>query len=132
MEDRFKFRVWDKWMHVFEERLLLSTDGTLYESEHGDGWVESIDKGRYIIVFCTDLKDKNNNLIFEGDIIKHIHTHNSKHVVIYKDGILGVKTSKHDKNLISPLAYGDPSKNFEIIGNIHENPKLLKVDVDEL
>ena len=67
MNDRFKFRVWDTRLKEYnaEHTYCLFEDGDLGEY---DG-VTPIQEW-YIVEQCTGLKDKNGNLIYEGDIIK--------------------------------------------------------------
>lgn len=92
----------------------------------------------------TGLTDKNGKKVFEGDIVKHhfgkekgivkfgeyrqpfnddIHT---KHIGFYVDWISG----ERKKLLRKDLGYWvnlDKNYNYEIfIGNIHDNPELLK------
>lgn len=77
----------------------------------------------------TGIKDKNDKMIFEGDIIKWTnkqgyHTFNKNEVSIiawFADGqYLGFGFDK-DK----PLTL-KKSQELEIIGNIHDNPELCK------
>ena len=66
MNDRFKFRVWDKYIQSYikenlgEEYVWIEDDGQL-----GAGINDSC-----ILEQCTGLKDKNGNLIYEGDIVE--------------------------------------------------------------
>ena len=75
----------------------------------------------------TGLKDKNDKEIYEGDIVSHWEgVHHSKRiinsVVEFQDGAF------------IPIAeefycdYRTEIGNFTVIGNIYENPELLKTD----
>lgn len=67
---------------------------------------------------CTGIKDKNGNLIFEGDIIETVYR--CKICVYWAE--YGYTT----KGCINGTWYPDAlSRNLEIIGNIHDNPELL-------
>ncbi|MBD5112660.1 MAG: hypothetical protein HDT42_09065 [Ruminococcaceae bacterium] len=73
---------------------------------------------------CTGLRDKNGKLIFEGDVVKH------------KADVFEIKYSDEQARFLAVLANGvfNPVaiKNCEIIGNIHDNPELLKGENDEM
>ena len=71
----------------------------------------------------TGLTDCNGKKIFEGDIVK----------LFYKDGfevgLIGWSNIDVRYKFASPdgTAYGfDVTDTFEVIGNIHDNPELLK------
>ena len=69
----------------------------------------------------TGLTDKNGKKIFEGDICKHRSNFSGKYiisVVTYTDGYF---LAMADEN-----SGFDLSDKLEIIGNIHDNPELLK------
>lgn len=69
---------------------------------------------------CTGLKDKNGKLIFEGDILR---LDGVVWVCCWDDGNLEISL-RNDKESIG-MAYM-AVYNAEIIGNIHDNPELLK------
>ncbi len=71
----------------------------------------------------TGLLDKNGKEIYEGNIVDHYATFG---YVLFEDGMFTLSTSaKVNFGHRQPLCYID-SLQCEIIGNIHENPELLK------
>ena len=69
----------------------------------------------------TGLTDKNGKKIFEGDICKHRSNYSGNtviSVVTYTDG--------HFLALVCENSGFELSEKFEVIGNIHDNPELLK------
>ena len=66
----------------------------------------------------TGLTDKNGKKIFEGDIVKHL-SDNMVYLIEY-DNRFGMYVSKQKGSSYSGCI------RCEIIGNIHDNPELLK------
>ena len=114
MEDRFKFRFWDKnrqKMETYEHN--LSSLGIILASNNPDK----------IPMQCTGSKDKNGKLIYEGDVRK---TDDGRlFVVFWNDEILAycLKQDNKDENI---CAIGKRKEPLNIIGNIYENPELLE------
>lgn len=69
----------------------------------------------------TCLKDKNGKMMFEGDIVTMPRYGSGRHksVVYFKNGKFAVNGSNYNFKDICP-------RNMEVIGNIHDNPELLK------
>ena len=72
---------------------------------------------------CTGLKDKNGNLIYEGDIVNESFL--GKTVVKWLDDKCGYNISKSFEYDDGRCKFESESW-YEIIGNIHENPELLE------
>lgn len=74
----------------------------------------------------TGLTDKNDTKIFEGDIVKKVFNGNElTGKVGYLDGSFGVRLADGSGHLICLFTQ------CEVIGNIHDNPELLKGGVEE-
>ena len=125
--DRFKFRLWNKENNKYEDDLYYEAGdlqvacvNKIFEEYFSDGC---------IIEQCTGLKDKNGKLIYEGDIVQTDYE--------------GVGLDKYIYRWEEPAFYLEPIENGKltgshyyyyaicvercvVIGNIHENPELLK------
>ena len=124
MNREIKFRAWDKSCdkmrgeNGIKDCFSLRSDG-VYNDD-------------YILMQFTGLKDKNGKEVYEADIVIH---DGEKIVVNY--GIQSVDAFEGAGfNLWS--FYGQKLGGFrlqseiEIIGNIYENPELLKTNKDEI
>jgi uncharacterized phage protein (TIGR01671 family) len=140
MNDRFKFRVWDKenkcLLYPIRYSNFAIVNGTVVKIESyptansaylGKRIAWEFDNA--VIMQCTGLKDKNGKLIYEGDIFK------------YKDEVYGLCIGKiewdnahYEFQYYTGEKYGWFShilclkhiKNIEVIGNIYENKELLE------
>ena len=128
---RFKFRVWDKQDECYAysnnsdvDLLYIETDGNLtygvYSNDDED--MSYIPESEVIIEQCTGLKDKNGQLIYEGDILDNISIDEQYEVRWDEDT---ARFCCITDNEIYDFDNFDVTA-FEVIGNIHENKELLK------
>lgn len=91
-----------------------------------------------ILMQSTGLLDLNGVEIYEGDIVKinqerslnKYIPNNSVNEVVYKDSAFCVKETREISDIEWPIVAGlyyKVSEEFEVIGNIYENPELLEV-----
>lgn len=91
-----------------------------------------------ILMQSTGLKDKKGVEIFEGDIVKikqqdsidKYIPNNSNNEIVYKDSAFCIKETRETSDIKWPIVAGlyyKASEEFQVIGNIYENPELLEV-----
>ena len=146
MNNRLKFRVWDKLAERMiyphndnQQHFIIDLNGCFHNLQNGSGGDD------YVIQQYTGLNDKNGKEVYEGDIVKIKRWYlrpfiNNKQEIDYQhiEGeteigqvIWGWNSQKY---LVSyeHIRYDDSedfdksSHSVEVIGNILENPELLK------
>ena len=134
MNREIKFRVWD----IVNKRILDYADiMTLPMWEVFPGTPE---QRAYEVMQYTGLKDKNNNEIYEGDVLKQVKKSSregcesssydkNNFEVVFKYGSFWLQRPYDDSVYIRDFPNIDEFVGFEcfeIVGNIYENPELLE------
>jgi len=147
-----KFRAWDKKRKfmIYEDtppyNFEMYLDGSFcihrYDKRRDDKkeyWY-SEDSEDYELMQYTGLKDKNGKEIYEGDILKddvgiaEVTYDNEragfyawfKKPVVFPDYAHGVKDTKINQIHMYAWSTDDYKTSAEVIGNIYENPELIK------
>jgi uncharacterized phage protein (TIGR01671 family) len=133
-----KFRFWNKIAHRFQPPSKYAVDGegklVAYDYEMR-AYDDPVDFSNTCIVAqqYTGLKDKNGVDIYEGDVIE-VENHISIEKVIFMNGLFGIhlnyKNSVDARRKDSDQADLYPLVEFDyikVIGNIFENPELIKL-----
>lgn len=150
MEDKFRVRAWDKK----SKKMLKSFKFTDWEknsffdfpcsqNENNKDCSSQVVEGECIIMECTGLKDKNDKLIYEGDVIKfklseyaikylNISPTNSISKVYRWKGYFAIEVYENNDIHINLNFGAYPTCELEVIGNIYENPELLKESDSEV
>lgn len=125
MQDRFKFRVWEKDQKIMKECAQITLDkdqkGSMCDVK-GKVTAHLVYQPHYVLMQCTGLKDKNGKLIYEGDICEYEFEEIGKQKAIIEFN------KKYAAFLMKPLndfQYANMN-DCEVFGNIYENPELLK------
>ncbi|HEG5930346.1 TPA: hypothetical protein SE308_000714 [Campylobacter jejuni] len=130
----FDFRIWN-----IQEKHYITNNPCLVEFNHNPGeikagvllvyedreheflesWYDDIE-----IELWTGLYDKHGKKIYEGDILENKMTmEDLPYKVVFKWGAFYlVEIDENDEDLMDEFLFTE----LEVIGNIHENPELLK------
>ena len=120
-------------IHYKEVHVIFELNTMFYSRGETDGWCEVHPS---TICQCTGLKDKNGNLIWENDVIKHhfgdiyaqirygayqscFDSQKTEHIGFYVDWSGG-------RHYRKDLGYWINMVNAEVVGNIFDNPELLE------
>lgn len=124
-----KFRAWTEEGEVMYHDVYPFKDDTLLLS-YDEISFDEVPASDFIIMQSTELKDKNNNEIFEGDIVKYKSGCNTyTEEVVYDKNFagFGVRIAKTDIIFTFwELTEDIDLISLEVVGNIYENPELLE------
>lgn len=143
MDDRYLFRAYIKklkWI-VPVSRINFDCETVEVDLTDGNGDLAEYDFDEIVLMGCTGLKDKNDKLIFEGDIVKYqLDNDDCPFPNKRTDKIIGkiffsswrasfsVTAGKNLSDMLNNdlFRYVKNGNRVEVIGNIHENPELLE------
>ncbi|WP_101831658.1 YopX family protein [Lactiplantibacillus plantarum] len=138
-----KFRAWDKGNETYLYNIQDAYDTLSGFVKYDDGedaeYYEDcfggfLNNKRYNVEQFTGLTDVNGKDIYIGDIVKvwsdvsELTMEPTVNEIVSEDlfGIPGVFLKPAGPHLIEPCLYDSWSNQFEVIGNVHANPELLK------
>lgn len=121
-----KFRAWDTEENKWYKPVYRAYEGKLFEILIGmNGCVVTrnmdgvgIGLPRFEIMQYTGLKDKNGKEVYEGDFLI---AGDKVYTVVFEDGCSIIRNTTG----ATPLWFVE-TESTEVIGNIYENPELLK------
>ena len=120
-----KFRAWHKGKKIIGNVLGIDIlHKEIFFSNEDVDCYEHVDFKNIELMQYTELKDKNNKEIYEGDIVKLRNNHGLGVVKYYDEwGAFVVEYVKSKPLVVLGMSYY--KEDIEVIGNIYENPELL-------
>lgn len=125
-----KFRVWDKSVNFMDDRVRITTVGNDVKVEVLDAFTQwrKLEENQYELMQSLNLKDKNGNEVYEGDILTDEGSFEGDSwdygtVKFDKDEYTFYIDWKNEEILESITNCED----YSIAGNIYENKELTEV-----
>ena len=113
-----KFRVWDNDLEIMSysdtDIFITFSDDGIYVGYEIDDEIDDYELMQYV-----GIKDKNGKEIYEGDIVK-FSEYKVINDIVLPEKIATINDIRTSCDTLMPSQY------MEVIGNIYENPELLK------
>jgi uncharacterized phage protein (TIGR01671 family) len=116
-----KFRVWV----LKSKQLIQPCYAEIFKDGSFSGGYNYLNSTECILMQFTGLKDKNGKEIYFGDLMKQERSDIIYEVVWYKSA-WAIKHKTKNAIWHQEFCNGVRLKFYEVIGNIHENPELIK------
>ena len=98
--------------------------------QNGEVYIQGASVDPQTVGQFTGLRDFHGRDIYDGDIIKITGSNEAKHVAYSdKEAAFGIQYSDGDFFASAFDISGISEDCYEVIGNIHDNPELLKGDI---
>lgn len=138
--ERLKFKIWDKKNKRFlikcidnigiNDKQCIDTNefkNNVFSYLDWENGSIRLNSKKYIVLQYIGLKDKNCKEIYEGDIIKDADNLYYRVVYIKESACFVFSPIRKDTKIKISFSFRKSNnKTMEIVGNIYENPKLIK------
>jgi len=123
-----KFRIWQKNQNTWcDESFYISPNGKWIMQEGNYENIHHLNNGKFIVQQFTGVKDSDEKEIFEGDIVNVKFRKCGEQICEIKYDTMGFECFLITKEEPSfPMCIKDIIIKIKVIGNIFENPELLK------